>query len=295
MQTVNACPVCENRQLEKVLSCLDYTVSHETFHIAKCSHCNFLITTPRPSDEELGKYYISNNYISHSNNANSFIDKIYKLSRHFTLQWKYQIIAKNISPSKDFTILDFGCGTGAFLKKCKENGTTIAGVEPSTSARTIAIQALNQPIYENLKEVNQTFNAITLWHVLEHVSTLNDTIQNLKSKLDEHGTMFIAVPNFESEDAKKYGKFWAGYDVPRHLWHFSKRSIQLFLEKNGLKLIKILPMKLDAFYVSMLSEKYRKGKPTISGMMLGATSGLQSNLKAANDNNSSLIYIARKQ
>jgi 2-polyprenyl-3-methyl-5-hydroxy-6-metoxy-1,4-benzoquinol methylase len=293
METVDNCPICSNRSLEPYLSCIDNTVSHETFQLKKCKGCSFIITSPRPAPSELGKYYISEDYISHSSKAKSILDYIYKISRLFTLRWKLRIIRQNLPSIKSPSLLDYGCGTGDFLKTCKENGFTIRGVEPSPIARTQAQETTLENIAEDLSQVTRQFNVITLWHVLEHVPNLNETIASLKSHLEKNGTIFIAVPNHLSRDAKKYKNDWAAYDVPRHLWHFNRDTMKLLLANHALHIHKIIPMKLDAFYVSMLSEKHTTRKNSIFTLLKGFLMGMKSNLLAKNGDYSSLIYVIK--
>lgn len=295
MEHVITCPICQGSDLTAYLSCKDHTVSHETFTLRKCASCGLVLTTPRPTDSQLPKYYQSTAYISHSNKSSNLVDQVYKFTRTFTLKWKRNLITRHslITPS---SIMDYGCGTGAFLKECQAHGMQIAGVEPSHTARQQAQKETGKPIAQDLHSIHQEFDVITLWHVLEHVTNLNQTLTLLKASLHRNGTMFIAVPNLLSADAQSYKEFWAGYDVPRHLWHFSKDSMEKLLVNHGLKLIETLPMNLDAYYVSLLSEKYRnKDKGSLSGMVKAMLHGWQSNKKAKKTHEySSLIYIVRK-
>lgn len=252
------------------------------------------MTNPQPEEKDLPRYYQSESYISHSNKSQGIIDRIYKIARSYTLKWKYHLVQKH-SLHHPSSLLDYGCGTGAFLQHCQTRNLHVAGVEPSDLARAEAIRMINAPVVSHLHEAKGQYDAITLWHVLEHVSTLNTTIEELKSKLQNNGTMFIAVPNLNSRDAKKYRQYWAAYDVPRHLWHFTKHSMESILNGHGLKLNKVLPMRLDAYYVSMLSEKYKRGQNNISTMTRALISGWQTNIEAKKTNEySSLIYIIRK-
>jgi 2-polyprenyl-3-methyl-5-hydroxy-6-metoxy-1,4-benzoquinol methylase len=295
MFQVQQCPICGMQDFKSELACTDYTVSHETFTIVKCTHCQFLMTNPRPSNENLGQYYMSENYISHSEKSKSIIDLIYRISRLFTLRWKFNLVKENIE-QRSFTLLDYGCGAGDFLSECRKRKISVSGVEPSDNARKIAQEKITSNVHSDISELNQKFTAITLWHVLEHIPDLKEKLCQLKEHLEENGTIFIAVPNHKSYDSQKYKSQWAGYDVPRHLWHFSKENVEQLLKKNGLKLKKIVPMKLDSFYVSILSHKNIQGKPTIFGFINGLVTGLISNVKASKSNNySSLIYIASKK
>jgi 2-polyprenyl-3-methyl-5-hydroxy-6-metoxy-1,4-benzoquinol methylase len=294
MLKITQCPICEGKSFTPYLTCIDHTVSHETFQLVKCENCQFIITSPRPENDVLGKYYISDDYISHSNRSSTVVEKVYQFARNYSLNWKVGLLNK-YSRRLEKTLLDYGCGTGEFLSRAKSHGYAIRGVEPSGVARHQAETLTNEKIAETVEQVNDNFDAITLWHVLEHVPNLNEVMSRLKSSLKETGTMFIAVPNHQSHDAYTYQEFWAGYDVPRHLWHFSKDSMKKILTRHGLKLNEIIPMKLDSFYVSMLSEKYQRKKNSVSGLTNAFLTGLKSNMKAASsDQYSSLIYVASK-
>lgn len=292
---VKNCPICGNHTFENLFTCKDYTATQETFTITKCQQCQFAITSPRPSDDKLGKYYLSEDYISHSNQAKSLIDSLYLAARNYTLAWKRKLILTHSTRATN-KLLDYGCGTGAFVQTTTKDNWQSFGVEPSSEARQEATRITNVPIYTSLEEAStHSFDVVTLWHVLEHVPNLDQILQKLKSMLSNNGTMFIAVPNHLSWDGNHYKEYWAGYDVPRHLWHFSDQTMKLLVEKNGLQLQQIIPMKLDSFYISLLSEKYKTGNTTIAGMIKAFINGMKSNILASkNGQYSSLIYIVKK-
>jgi 2-polyprenyl-3-methyl-5-hydroxy-6-metoxy-1,4-benzoquinol methylase len=295
MTTITACPVCESHAFATFQSCIDYTVSQETFHLVRCTSCGFIMTSPRPTDERIGSYYVSDKYISHTNKAASVIDKVYLLARNYTLQWKLDLVNSALS-GRQKKILDYGCGTGEFLKKCQDDHWQVSGVEPSSSARQQSSLLTGAVIAEKIQELpEKDFNVITLWHVLEHVSDPNGIITEIKKRLTQDGTIFIAVPNYKSWDGSHYKEFWAGYDVPRHLWHFSQQTMKALIEKNSLKLNRIIPMKLDSFYVSMLSEKYKNNNSSAAGILKAIVNGIKSNWRARNDQEySSLLYVIKK-
>jgi 2-polyprenyl-3-methyl-5-hydroxy-6-metoxy-1,4-benzoquinol methylase len=237
-------------------------------------------------------YYESTNYISHNNASKGLLEQAYRVARTFTLRWKYNIVRK-YGKHNTRTILDFGCGTGAFLTHCRNKGLEVAGVEPAYAARQSAKELVAAPIAADIAEIQGTFDAITLWHVLEHVYDLNNTLEALKQRLNADGTMFVAVPNLESHDAQLYGEHWAAFDVPRHLWHFSQQTMARLLRNHNLKIHTILPMPIDAFYVSLLSEKYRNGEKGVPNMVNAFRQGMRSNRIAKKTGEySSLIYIA---
>jgi SAM-dependent methyltransferase len=284
------CPVCKNQNFEKFITCEDHTVSHEKFNIVSCSSCGFKFTNPIPDLSNLGNYYKSEDYISHSNTKKGVISRLYHLVRNYTLRKKLTLLSRNVSRG---TILDYGCGTGMFLNVCQEAGWDAFGIEPDEGARKIASQmklrtfANKKELEQNIKE--KSFDVISLWHVLEHVTDLDETLDFFKKKLTREGVLIIAVPNHTSHDAKCYKEFWAAYDVPRHLYHFEPISIEKLLSRFDFKLTQTLPMKFDSFYVSMLSEKYKTGSINYLKAFL---TGLKSNLNSkASGDYSSVIYL----
>ena len=271
------------------LTVKDYSVSQETFDLYHDEELDMLITYPQPSLENLGKYYESVDYISHTDSKRSLFEKCYHFIKSIALKNKLDLV-NSLQPAKG-SILDIGAGTGDFLSVVKENGWHTIGVEPSEKAKAIAKKKGVSFVGETSELENNSFDVISMWHVLEHVPNLDNQIKELKRLLKPNGTLIIAVPNFKSFDAKQYGNFWAAYDVPIHFWHFSKTAIKKLFAKEDMKLVKVLPMKFDSFYVSLLSEKYKTGKMNfIKAFFIG----LQSNWKAKKDfEYSSHIYILK--
>ena len=273
--------------LTTLLNCKDNTVSGEYFEVMEHEEYEMLVTSPVPKNLE--KYYKSESYISHTDSKKTFFDKIYQAVKNHTLKQKLLLLNSFKSSSK--SVLDFGAGTGDFLKICKNNNWRVLGIEPSAEARENAVKK-GVHLKENLLDVtNQKFDVITLWHVLEHVENLKNTIKVLKSLLQPEGRIVVAVPNYKSYDAAFYKEHWAAYDVPRHLWHFSQKSIhKLFLEAEMI-VEETLPMKFDSYYVSLLSEKYKTGK---SNPIKAFYRGFLSNRSAKSTTEySSLIYVIK--
>ena len=271
------------------LTVKDFSVSKETFDLYHDETLDMLITSPQPSLENLGKYYESEDYISHTDNKRSLFEKLYHFIKSIALKNKLNLI-NSLQPNKG-RILDIGAGTGDFLSVANNNGWQTTGVEPSERAKAIAKNKGVSFVEQTNELENHSFDVISMWHVLEHVPDLDKQIKELKRLLKPTGTLIIAVPNFKSFDAKYYGKFWAAFDVPIHFWHFSKTAIKLLFEKEKMKLEKVLPMKFDSFYVSLLSEKYKSGK---MNFFKAFYVGLLSNWKARSSfEHSSHIYIIR--
>lgn len=265
------------------------SVTKEEFQLFYDPGLEMLVTKPQP--KEMEKYYNSKSYISHTDASKSFTDKIYQVVKKYNLRKKVQLINRLSGAKK--SVLDIGAGTGDFLLAAKQNGWTVMGMEPNLGAREKASEKGIGlvPNWEALPK--DKFTSITLWHVLEHLPDLQNQIKQIISFLEEDGTLIVAVPNHRSFDAKHYAHFWAGYDVPRHLWHFSQTSIQKLFSGHGMKIVETKPMVFDAFYVSLLSEKYRTGKPKF---LKAFFVGLRSNLLALRSREySSLIYCIKKQ
>jgi len=274
--------------LKPFLECNDFTVSKTVFNVQKNEEFDLLVTTPVPKN--LSDFYESEDYISHTDSTKSLFDKVYQFVKNIALKRKLNLI--NSFHTNSNSILDVGAGTGDFLQTCKNNSWKVFGIEPNQGARNLASQK-GIKLYENLSDLsNQKFDVITLWHVLEHVDNLFEVIEQLNKLLHENGRLVIAVPNHKSYDANYYKEFWAAYDVPRHLWHFSQNSISKLFSKFNFKVEKTLPMKFDAYYVALLSEKYKSGRmKPISAFYRGWLS----NLKAKSTSEySSLIYVLKK-
>jgi ubiquinone/menaquinone biosynthesis C-methylase UbiE len=271
----------------------DHAVSGEDFVLVFDSNYRLYKTTPQPDTLKLPEYYKSDDYISHTDYKRNLKEKLYHTVKQFALKKKLKLINNFQTEAKN--LLDFGCGTGDFLKVCQKNGWEVTGIEPNQNARDIASQKLNHKVFDvaQLSQFeNNSFDVITLWHVLEHLPNYKEDLETLKNLLKPEGVLVAAVPNFESFDANYYQSFWAAWDVPRHLWHFSQYSISKLMEDLYMEVDKIKPMYFDAFYVSLLSEYYKTGR---HNYIKSFFTGLRSNLSALKTGDySSLIYVVKK-
>ena len=292
MEEITTCQICNDKEFEPHLMCKDNTVSKETFSIVRCKKCLFKFTNPRPEAQAIGNYYKSEEYISHSDVNKGLFNKLYKIARYIMIGQKIKELGKTKG-----SVLEIGSGTGNLLAACKKKGWKITGIEPSKIAAKKAKKNHRINLFQNLEQAkikNNSQDKIMMWHVLEHIDQLNKTLSELKNYLKDSGTIIIAVPNHLSYDALYYKEDWAAYDVPRHLSHFSKKSMKELLHKNGFEIINVKPMWLDSFYVSMLSEKIKTGKIKFLKSII---IGLKSNLKALFNTKeySSIIYVAKKR
>lgn len=286
----SSCPVCEGKGFSNHLTLLDHMITQDVFTIVRCDSCGFHFTNPIPSEEVIGSYYKSENYISHSSSKTGLINKAYNVVRNITLKRKVNLVSRL---AKGKNLLDVGSGTGHFLNASKGAGFIVQGLEPDEDAKNFAKSEFSLAL-QDLNEISQidsnSKDVITMWHVLEHVYHLKRDLSEFVRVLNEEGVFIVAVPNMSSWDAKHYGTFWAAYDVPRHLYHFQEPTIKNLFAQFDLKCVEILPMKFDSFYVSMLSEKYKGGS-----MLKGILNGFISNAKSMKGGYSSQIYVFVKK
>jgi 2-polyprenyl-3-methyl-5-hydroxy-6-metoxy-1,4-benzoquinol methylase len=275
------------------LNVKDHSVSGEEFQLIHNEELDLLETQPQPSEDKLGDYYESEDYISHTDAKRNLFEKVYHFIKSIALKRKLNLI--NSFGSEQKKLLDVGCGTGDFLKVAKDNQWTVSGIEPNNSAREIANTKSNNSVFgidHLLKFESNSFDVITLWHVLEHLPKLESHIAIFESLLKPNGRLVIAVPNYKSYDASHYKNFWAAFDAPRHLWHFSQTSISRLVRTKNMDVIKTAPMIFDAYYVSLLSEKYKNGS---MNPFKAFWIGWKSNRKAKQSGEySSMIYIIKK-
>jgi 2-polyprenyl-3-methyl-5-hydroxy-6-metoxy-1,4-benzoquinol methylase len=290
------CPVCGSASIKNVLQVKDHTVSKEIFPIAECNDCTLRFTQDVPAAETIARYYQSEDYISHTDTSKGVINRLYQVVRKRTLQKKRKLVQRVTGMGKGH-LLDVGSGTGAFVAEMIMHGWYVSGLEPDEGARQVALKTFNAKL-DGINQFYQlapaSFDAITMWHVLEHVHELHPYVEQLKKLLKEKGKLIIAVPNYTSKDATIYKENWAAYDVPRHLYHFSPKSMQALLKLHGLYIQQYKPMWYDSFYISMLSSKYKTGKTKLISSFFN---GLRSNMKALGDKRhcSSVIYIVSKE
>lgn len=288
----NKCPWCQSEKAHTHLSLKDYFLTQEPFEILVCEDCGLLYTTPKPTDEKIGDYYKSEAYYSHHENKKGFIPRVYEAVKSVNLKHKIAIATQGKEPGR---LLDIGCGVGDFLHFAEQNGWQCTGAEPSEDAASIAKKRIKAEIMlpKDLEKLpDESFDVITMWHVLEHVSDLQWQVNQLNRLLKKGGRLVIALPNFRSYDAQYYKDKWAAYDVPRHLNHFSQNSIAKIFNINGLVKIPTQKLVWDAFYISFMSEKYRqKSLP----LLRGCFRGFISNIKARKSGEwSSLVYVFEK-
>jgi 2-polyprenyl-3-methyl-5-hydroxy-6-metoxy-1,4-benzoquinol methylase len=292
--TYNNCPLCGAENISEFLKAKDHLLTSETFLIFKCRSCSFVFTQGIPPADEIGRYYQSQDYISHSDTRKGLMNNLYHLGRTFMLRKKYRMVKKF---SKGKKLLDIGTGTGYFPGYMKKKGFQVTGVEIDPKAREFAKEEFGVQVYAPKDfidhKIKGNFDVITLWHVLEHLDNFDLYLERMLEQLEPGGSLVIALPNCSALDARYYKEFWAGYDVPRHLWHFTPSTLKILAEKHGLEIKMMKRLMLDPFYNSMLSEKYKGNRVfMILGIAIGKLAYIESlfNIKKS----SSVVYFLKK-
>ena len=290
MIRLDKCPLCNSQNIKFWLKSNDYSTSKKDFSIYRCEGCTFTFTNPRPYEKNIGEYYLSDSYLSHTNKKKGLFNTLYQLVRKKAIKSKTNLLQKT---TKTKHHLDIGCGTGEFLNACKKSGIKTVGIEPSKNARKMAMENYQLDVRENT-DINQfdnnTFDSLSMWHVLEHIYDINNTVKSLSKIIKNNGYAIIAVPNHKSYDAKFYKKYWAAWDLPIHLNHFCPITVVKLFKENGFSMEKKIGMKYDSFYVSLLSNEYKSGrKQYIKGFIVGLISNILAYLNLYEF--SSTIYI----
>lgn len=289
------CPICHGDKLKNYAECKDYFTSGEKFHLFQCNNCHFILTADAPNEKEIGEYYKSESYISHTNTSKGLINKVYHKVRTYMINKKANLVW-SFSEVKKGKLLDVGAGIGLFVQKMKQKGWDAMGIETSKVAREYAqkqfcIELKSTNYWSQIKPYS--LDVITLWHVLEHISSINEIWDKFHQALTPNGLLIIALPNCDSHDAKKYKEHWAAYDVPRHIWHFTPKTLELLAKKHHFKIIGKKTMPFDGFYIAMMSEKYKNSAyPLLKGFLTGIIGWFKSLFNASNS--SSIIYILKK-
>ncbi|MCS5490980.1 class I SAM-dependent methyltransferase [Algoriphagus limi] len=295
-ERLNKCPLCKSGHFLNYSTIKDWAVSKEEFILCECQDCKLIFTNPRPTEEKIGSYYEFPEYYSHQDESKGLIQGIYNQIRKINISKKYNLIS---SLGTDKSILDIGCGTGELLKHFQEKSWNVTGVEPNKNARQLAKKKLESKVYKSLKKVaeDRSFDIISLFHVLEHVHDLRKSLKKILTILKSDGYIILALPNHQSKDAKKYKNYWAGWDVPRHLYHFDPESVKNLAEKYNLEIVAQKPMIFDSYYASLLSEKYQApNSGNLTNLMRSFFEGMKSNKEAKKSGNySSILYILSKK
>ena len=258
----------------------DFIVSNEFFKLYKDSETGIVWTQVGKNHNHLS-YYQSENYIPHSDKK-GLLGFLYRFSQRLMFVYKRIILMKPLKQSK--SVLDYGAGDGKFAKYLEKSGKKIFTYDP------LKVNSSNN--INLTQDTDFQADMLMMWHVLEHIPDLKKVFPKILERVNKKGFLVIAVPNRDCFDAKYYKNHWAAWDVPRHLYHFNHKSLLNFMSSYGLSFVFKRPLTLDSYYVSYLSEKYKKAPfPLFSGFIIGFLSNC---LALFTSNFSSSVYVFRK-
>jgi len=289
------CPLCLSEMIAGQFECTDHFISKEVFEIAGCRNCGFLFTQDSPDENRISGYYESEDYISHSDTNEGLLNKLYHLIRQFMLIRKRGLIEKATGLKKG-SLLDIGSGTGHFAAMMKKAGWNVKAIEINAKARLTSSKTFGLEVYapsEISAFEKESLDCVTLWHVLEHLHDPENYLLKIHTLLKPEGICLVALPNSGSFDAQFYRRFWAAFDVPRHLWHFDPSTFRLLSQKSAFRIENQFVLPFDVFYISLLSEKYYGSKfPFIQGLIRGMWFAFLTLFRRSGS--SSIVYILRK-
>lgn len=217
------CSICKSNNLKFLFKSKDPdNISTKYYSLYECNGCHTISIQPTPSNKELEKFYPTS-YYTH---------------KHYGLLNKYFLkLRANKIPKKN-SILDIGCGEGSFLKLMKDKGYNCYGLETSAAGLKEAHKK-NITIYTDIRRIRRKFDVITLWQVFEHINRPISYLKSIKKLLKKNGFLIISIPNFDSLQSKIGKDIWFHLDLPRHVFHYTPKTIVSLLRKEKLKIVKI--------------------------------------------------------
>ncbi len=281
----------------------------DVWQLVRAEPSGLIFLNPRPTAETIGKYYEPMDYdpFISLKSTPSFQDRLYSFLRRFvTLRYKAMSVLKHakFQSGERYRALDIGCATGDFSVELRRHANDVKldlyGIEMSEKAVRFA-QEENE-LYAKQGELLTVdfgieFDLITMWHVLEHVLRLNETLEKLYRVLKPNGVLVVAMPNPDAWDARHYGKFWNGYDAPRHLYHFTPKVFAKLLAAHRFKVVEMQALPLDSYYNALLSEKIvAEAQGKSGGVRLWLNAIIKGSIAASADveEASSVVYYIRK-
>lgn len=268
------CHLCGSKKSKLLLKNHDRFNNDKSinFSIIRCPNCNLTYLNPRPTPKSIGYYYKSD-YEPYNINRIDFYQQLQAnlMKSYFSQKPTFwdnikSLIYKNIySPLPKNNIgkvLDVGCGNGLYLSQLQENGWDVYGVDMSPEAVRFAnnkfgLKNVKQGILENIKYPSNTFDVITMHHVLEHLYNPQKVLQKINKSLKKDGLLVISTPNVDSINLNLFKKYWFPLETPRHLNLFNKDTIQKLADKTGFKIVNTSYDKSSHALIRSFKYKYK--------------------------------------
>lgn len=231
------CNLCGNEIFDTLFENLTYWEYPGKFRIARCKKCSLVFTSPRPILLEMEKYYESEMYFGRDIEKKDEIDDRDNREMHYGPM--YELILRKKEKGK---IFDIGAGTGMLLSKFKEKGWGVDGIELTHNAVSYAKKKYGIKLRRGdflEKKIKDVYDVVVLNGALEHLHRPLETLTKARDNLRNKGFILISIPNNDSLGGKIFGKNWFAWQPPRHLYHFSPKTVRKMLEKAGYRNIKI--------------------------------------------------------
>ena len=259
----------------------DYIKSGDLFQLYKDNNSG-IVWTFLDKNHNHEYYYSSEKYIPHKEKK-GFFGFLYLFVQKIMFRYKLKNLKNHINKNK--IVLDYGSGDGRFAEYLNQ-------LQIKTMTYDPLVKKLDESEPNSYQTPENQIDTIMMWHVIEHIPDLDSSIKAIYNSIKNKGSLVVAVPNIDSYDSKHYKECWAGFDVPRHLYHFNHESLINFIEKQGFIYNYRKPLIFDSFYVSILSEKNRNNPfGTLNGLIIGLISNL---FALFSTNYSSSFYVFTK-
>ena len=311
METV-VCPVCHAANSTIFMRVPDRFRPEPgtAYTLVRCVKCSLVYLNPRPVEESSGVFYESSEYTPFvsTGKQRSIMDRVYVAIREMNNRWKRRQI-EALQPERG-RLLDVGCGTGEFLQAMHAAGWQVRGVERDAKAAAYAVEQLQLDVVcgslDTVPLAPASFDVVTMWHVLEHLYQPHKALMQVRDVLRPGGLLVIAVPNLLSLDARYYRQNWVAFDAPRHVQHFSPKSLRSLCEMHSFAHLRTRMLPFDPFFNALMSEtviERRKGASIPGRIVSTLRAGIVANVafiagwvtaRLQQPLGSSLVYFFRK-
>lgn len=241
-----SCNLCSSDSFTTLFTLRDtLSLTNEIFRLVTCNQCGLVYLNPRPSAEQLDTFYPEEYWWRRGKKTNNVLSKLARnfeeWYRTYLLNTEVRLLKKMLN--KGSKILDVGCGRGDILYLCKRSGFETYGIELSEKAARNARIEYGLDVYQgSLFEIDfgpNYFDAITFYHVFEHLPDSLRVLKKANRMLKDEGILVIQIPNIDSLQFKLFSKRWFGLSIPQHFYHFSSRTIEEMLKKANFEIVNI--------------------------------------------------------
>lgn len=279
------CSLCGGEELADSFLVQDFDFSNESFELQRCARCALGQTAPMPDQATLERYYSGSYYGSGVPKFTRLVEFITVLACRIRAKNILRHISKSQADSIRLRVLDIGCGRANLLQRLNEMGCECTGTERGefpVDSRLDGITILRGSLDElNFKD--RSFDAVILWHVLEHLRRPFETLDEIGRITDKAGIVAIAVPNFSSLQARWFKSKWFHLDIPRHLFHFDVENLSKALEKRGFTIQSVSTCSTEqnvfGFIQSLMNHFVLLGKPNRFYQLLKHSPGILNKFK----------------